>query len=115
MDSQPPMRVHPWRNPNHVGWLYVASESCFGHGQAGKGIKDGDLVLCIRHSGDCFYDFILVTESEPGRLTGHPETRIGSYALGFHCGISEREYHLLAAGYQIAAPDHIHQRGGPLR
>ena len=58
-----------------------------------------DLALCAAHSGDCFYDYILVKEYTNG-LRGIPESKFGSYALGKEESVelTAREFHLLMAG-----------------
>jgi hypothetical protein len=62
-------------------------------------LKAGDLVLCMAHAGDHFYDYILVEEYANG-LKGLPNSRFGAYQLGERDKIelTAREFHLLAAG-----------------
>lgn len=41
----------------------------------------GDLILCVRHSGDCFETYVLVKEFENG-LEGIPGSEWGAYGHG---------------------------------
>ncbi len=45
-------------------------------------LREGDTFLCVRHSGDCFQDYIIVEESSSNRLRGKPELRFGAYGVG---------------------------------
>ncbi len=93
----------PWGNSNAVGALYRAEAGRFD--SAARGVFDGDLVLCVQHTGDHKYDYILVRVVE-GRLRGYPDVRIGSYSFHWDPAleISDREYHLLAAGESTVMP-----------
>jgi hypothetical protein len=51
--------------------------NCFLNGR----LMEGDIFLCVRHSGDCFQDYIIVEESS-NRFRGKPEFRFGSYGVG---------------------------------
>ncbi len=90
-----------WGGGAIVGALYRLAEidndrlgNCW---MAGR-IKNGDLALCVQHSGDCFYDYILVKELGNG-LRGLPGAAFGAYTCGeFQKEVPNRVYHLLAAG-----------------
>ena len=49
-------------------------------------LKEGDLFLCINHSGDCFQDYIFLDTYNylDGNkyLKGFPQWRFGSYGIG---------------------------------
>ena len=51
--------------------------NCFMKGR----LKEGDLWLCISHSGDCFQDYMFVEEYGNG-YKGRPEWTFGSYGIG---------------------------------
>ncbi len=51
--------------------------NCFLEGR----LKKGDLFLCVKHSGDCFQDYIYVEEYANG-LRGRPQWAFGSYGIG---------------------------------
>lgn len=51
--------------------------NCFLDGR----LKKGDLFLCIRHSGDCFQNYIYVEEYD-NCLISKPEWSFGSYGIG---------------------------------
>jgi len=47
------------------------------------GLKGGDLVLCVGHSGDCFQDYVHIIETEKEwSLIGDPSRSFGSYGIG---------------------------------
>lgn len=54
-------------------------------------LSSGDLVLCIRHSGDCFQDYIVIEELSDA-LKGIPDKRFGSYGIGNASKVDD--YHL---------------------
>lgn len=97
----------PWGSGASIGTMYKLSKkdldrvgSCWMSGR----LMVGDLVLCIRHSGDCFYDYILVEEGA-NFYEGIPGSEFGSYTLGTKVKeFSNKEYHLLAAGETIKKP-----------
>jgi hypothetical protein len=62
-------------------------------------LKQDDLILCIKHTGDCFFDYILIKEYANG-LKGIPQSRFGAYVLGEEVDkkLNEKEFHLLCAG-----------------
>jgi hypothetical protein len=92
-----------WRGGANIGALYrVADErdlarvgNCWMSGR----LRVGDLLLCLAHSGDCFYDYMLVKEYDNG-LEGIPRSKFGAYVLGEPSSprLTSRQYHLLAAG-----------------
>lgn len=89
---------------NLVGWIFRIGEpetvrmgDCFFDGR----LKKGDLVLCVRHSGDYFQDYIFLQEYE-NALEGLPDFNFGSYGIGkseriFEC-TPDQFYKLCAGG-----------------
>jgi hypothetical protein len=73
-----------WGSGAEIGALYRIRPEDFGRvgccWMAGR-LKDGDLVLCVAHSGDCFFDYILIYEYANG-IEGIPGSSFGAYTLG---------------------------------
>ncbi len=78
-----------------------------GHYWAKGRLKPGDIVLCDRLAGDCFYDFYLVDftkyENRQGVhmcLVMHP---FGAYAMNAEelVGLTENDYFRLRAGEEV--------------
>lgn len=66
-------------------------------------VKVGDVALCISHSGDCFYNYILV-EIGGNFIRGLPGSEFGAYVFGRPIKSwtpTDREHHLLCAGESI--------------
>ena len=65
-------------------------------------LKKGDLFLCVRHSGDCFQDYIYV-EEYANCLISKPECRFGSYGIGDaeRIDINEEEFDKLKNGGRV--------------
>jgi hypothetical protein len=93
-----------WGGGAEIGVLYrVMTEAdcervgnCFMKGR----LRVGDYALCLKHAGDCFYDYMLVERIANG-WRGYPQATFGAYVFGDtfpDCHLSSREYHLLAAG-----------------
>lgn len=65
--------------------------------------SDGDLCVCISHTGDCFNDYFAVRKQEDGKykIVG----KFGAYVFGRDIGtLTERDFHLLLAGESIDCP-----------
>ena len=70
-------------------------------------LKDGDLAIAVRHSGDSFWSYMLLEET--GTYRGQraykviPESVFGAYVLGtdYAWQPTEREMHLLLAGERV--------------
>lgn len=61
---------------------------------------DGDLCLCIDHTGDCFNDYLVIRKQSDGRYMGVGE--FGAYAFGTSCGsLDTKTFHVVQAGYKI--------------
>ena len=91
-----------WRTGNEIGVIYEMIKEDLprvGHSWMEGRLRIGDLALCIEHSGDCFYDYILIDKISNG-MTGIPESEFGAYVMHKQSDlvITGREYHLLAAG-----------------
>lgn len=95
-----------WRGGAIEGALYrIGADdldrvgSCWMKGR----LKIGDLVLCIKHSGGCFYDYILVTEYANPSIQGIPGSMFGAYTLGKkEAELNYKDFHLVAAGESVA-------------
>jgi hypothetical protein len=48
------------RNPMQVGMIYQVAE--LGAGHKAQRIVEGDLILCLEHTGDCHYTWALLAE-----------------------------------------------------
>ena len=118
-------RVGVWRKDGVVlGKVYRLSKrdlgrvgGCWMNGR----LHVGDLVMPIRHSGDCFYDYRLIqggTTRENTRVMNAqgqlcydaPKGAVfGAYSLGtlYEEQPTEEEYHLLMAGVHTAFSDRL--------
>jgi len=72
-------------------------------------LLEDDLIMCLEHSGDCFYDYVLLDHGwllNGGEFAGRPgyrlimESRFGAYVLGvpFEYQATTKEFHQLMAG-----------------
>ena len=62
--------------------------------------KDGDLCLCVGHSGDCFHDYVALRQGDDGKWTKAGE--FGAYFFGEKVGeLCKRDFHLAQAGEPI--------------
>lgn len=98
---------------NHVGNLFRITDHDFSVGGFWNGrIKEGDLVLCLSHAGDCFEYYMFVEEYDNGYI-GLPKYTFGSY------GIGDAEKIEIPAGVAelIKRGEHAHKPGcsGPLK
>lgn len=100
------MHNRPWGEGQQLGAVYVLSEddnSRFGsHWFKGR-VRDGDVVLCTEHSGDCFYNYKLFHVYGNGLMLCTDSPRMCGYCLGklAEGELSAREYHLLMAGEMV--------------
>lgn len=93
----------PWGKGATIGKFYRLTKSedlnrvgsCWMKGR----LNINDLILCIKHTGDCFYDYILIKEFGNG-LQGLPESEFGAYTCGepININLNDKEFHLLCAG-----------------
>lgn len=51
-----------WGNPNRVGMVYEVLDTHSSHVE--HRIQRGDIVLCLEHTGDCHYTWVLLKESK---------------------------------------------------
>lgn len=107
----------PWGTGNCVGQLYRLTEQDLpriGHGWMEGRLRVDDLALCSRHSGDFFFDYILVQKYVNG-LRGIPESVFGSYALGNEdpLQLTARQFHLLMAGEFIEVSEALRNNPQP--
>ena len=77
--------------------------SCWARGR----LKPGDIVLCDKLSGDCFYDFYLIDFTKYSKRKG-VHMRLIPYPFGAYAmnatelrGLTARDYHLLRGGEQV--------------
>lgn len=91
----------PWRTGNRIGGIYVLTEwdlTRTGYSWMRGRLHKGDIVMCTRHSGDCFYDYILL-EIGTNFIRGILESRFGSYILEhLLMEVSEKEFHRIMTG-----------------
>ena len=68
-------------------------------------LKDGDLALCIAHSGDWFNSYRLLKKSKDGKF------KLGKLFGAYECGeavkITSRTFHLLMAGEVVDVPEAV--------
>lgn len=75
-------------------------------------LKVGDIVLPLRHSGDCFYDYVLAEGGDWLTLGKNPnvpafrrivQDTFGAYQIGDLLSVqpTDREWHLLMAGETV--------------
>ena len=98
-----------WGRGNEIGAVYVLNAECtarVGGGWMKGRLRAGDIALCIEHTGDGFFDYILLETGE-NFVKGIPASRFGSYCFGVGACRwlpSDREFHLLCAGESITIP-----------
>ena len=96
-----------WGEGATIGKLYRLVESTdlnrVGLCSMRGNLKINDLILCIKHTGDCFYNYILIEEFEKG-LKGIPKSEFGAYTTGIpvNINLTNKEYNLLCAGEFIS-------------
>lgn len=63
--------------------------------------NDGDLCLCVGHTGDCFDDYVVLWVDDDGLYSVLYE--FSAYKFGEEiCNLSNRAFHLLLAGESLA-------------
>ncbi len=90
-----------WGGGNSIGSIYRINEfdlNRIGGWMHGR-ILVGDIALCYRHSGDCFYDYYLLEYGENFAKL-NMAGKFGAYAIGEELDWkpTTREFHLLMAG-----------------
>lgn len=91
-----------WGESNSLGQIYEIIEEDF-HRVGDCWMKNrllvGDLVLCHKHSGDHFYDYIVLKKFDNG-LRGICQSDFGAYSFHKESNITlaARDFHLLMAG-----------------
>lgn len=95
-----------WMAGAEIGKLYVLEDdddlkrvgSCWMDGR----LRIGDVILCVAHSGDSFYDYVLIDVFDNG-CSAILESEFGAYALGKELNWcpSKKEFHLLLSGGSI--------------
>lgn len=101
-----------WGTGAEIGAIYLLEKKdmeSYSLGNNSKQPKVGDLCLCVRHSGDCFYSYI-VLKSIPSLKRTRNYTldyyttglRFGAYVLGKKVKkLKDKEFHLLLGGIPI--------------
>lgn len=93
-----------WGQGASIGTIYLYNnkldEGRIGHCQFKP--ADGDLCLCVEHSGDYFYDYIAIRRSgRKWKAAG----RFGAYVFGQSIAkTNERQFCLLQEGLAVALP-----------
>ena len=83
-----------WTSGANIGTIYH-----YDHAQDADRIghcawlpNDGDLCLCVEHSGDSFYDYFALRLNDNGKLTKVGE--FGAYVFGRKVGkLEKRQFH----------------------
>lgn len=74
-----------WGRGNQLGALYVLTEEDLEHRLGDNDIndklKEGDKAVCMKHSGDCFFNYQLLRELTGYILTASRGKKFGAYAL----------------------------------
>lgn len=87
-----------WRKGGRIGSVYKYVDKEHNHriGSCDWLPEDGDLCLCVGHSGDCFSSYVAMREVEGGlKKVG----KFGAYVFGESLGYLEvRDFHLVQAG-----------------
>lgn len=98
--------MNNWKTGNEVGSIYLLSErdlDRIGGGWMSDRLFCGDICLCIEHTGDCFYDYILL-DVISNQVEGLPQSRFGAYCFAgaaFTWKPTMEEFHLLCAGKRL--------------
>ena len=58
---EPLEKISSWRNPNLVGMVYEVNELHNSH--TNNRILKDDILLCLEHTGDCYYTWALLSEA----------------------------------------------------
>lgn len=107
--------MNNWRDGGvDIGDMRVlngAFEDRLGHCWARGRLKQGDILVAIRHSGDCFHDYLLL-EPSVGSIDGKPTLFLrpipvpfGAYTLGEPIGaLNMMELGLAMAGKEFSIP-----------
>lgn len=62
--------------------------------------SNGDLCLCVEHSGDCFFTYVALRKQGDGKW--RRAGKFGAYVFGTPCGVlPERTFHLACAGEAV--------------
>jgi hypothetical protein len=90
-----------WGQGASIGSIYKVSPDDFsrvGNCWMKGRLKDGDLILCIEHSGDHFFDYVLIIPYANG-MRAALGSQFGAYTLGEEIkNLPSRDFHLLMAG-----------------
>lgn len=110
-----------WRGDHYPGLVLRVLEDdnrrvgqCWMRGR----LKEGDIIMCLEHAGDCFYNYALVRPNKSKNesiVTRDGKqvyqliegSRFGAYQLGtpHDWQPSTREFHLLMAGEMVGGGD----------
>lgn len=88
-----------WGGGRDVGCVIRFTEADnhrLGNNEPRVSLRDGDLALCVRHSGDYFYDYRLLVRTPQDQYT--LGTAFGAYECGMSQKIPGQKFHLLMAG-----------------
>ena len=96
----------PWGRDGDIRGIYKYSHDRDGNriGHCNWLPKDGDLCICIAHSGDYFSDYVVMRKVKGNgkvRMVG----KFGAYNFGKRIGtLRKKNFHLLQAGEAISYP-----------
>lgn len=74
-----------WGEGAEIGTVYrvsVADNDRVGNCWMKGRLKDGDLILCKAHSGDCFFDYVLIDDTYSNGWKAILKSEFGAYFLG---------------------------------
>ncbi len=89
-----------WGQGALIKAVYLFDNEADRLGHCDKLPKNGDYCLCYKHSGDFFYEYIVIRKGKDG-LWGK-RFSFGAYFFGDRkVVLSERKFHLLMAGCKV--------------
>jgi hypothetical protein len=98
-----------WNGTAKIGTIYKLQSSdptrvgnCWAKGR----LKEGDHLLCVAKSGDCFYDYVLLETTDysnrPGVDIRPVSSKLGAYQIGMPVThLDDDEFDNLMAGQKI--------------
>ena len=81
-------------------YKYISQNDADRMGNCKRLPKEGDLCLCVDHSGDCFYDYYVIRKGKDNKWG--IVFKFGAYYFGKKVKtLTERNFHLLLAKERI--------------
>ena len=91
-----------WRSGGETGRVFIYRDDIDKNrmGMCDWLPKDGDWCVQTNHSGDCFYNYIVIRKTKEGKYK--KVNRFGAYCFGKPGRkLTNRQYHLLLAGEPV--------------